>query len=438
MEVLILIGLIVLNGVFAMSEIALVTARRARLTRLAEDGDHAAAAALKLGEEPTRFLSTVQIGITSIGILNGIFGEAVLAEPLARWLVSLGVPGHAASIGATVGVVIVITYVSIVIGELVPKRLGQLAPESIARLVARPMQLLAVATRPFVHLLSLSTEALLKLMGVRNQVASGVTEEEIQTMLDEGSESGTIDTHQHEMLRNVFRLDDRQLSSLMIPRADVVSLDTTLPFADNLARMSGSEFTRYPVCAGALDTLSGVVNAKHVLTAALSGGEPDWAALTQAALFVPETLTGMELLEQFRAGGTQMAFVVDEYGEIEGIVTLHDLLEAVTGEFTPRDADDAWALQRADGSWLLDGSIPVPEFKDKLELKETPEEDKGRYHTLSGMVMLLLGRVARTGDVLHWQGWRLEIVDMDELRIDKVLASRVPEAKGGGDDGEPA
>nr|WP_275405082.1 hemolysin family protein [Crenobacter caeni] len=435
---MILIGLIVLNGVFAMSEIALVTARRARLTRLAEDGDHAAAAALKLGEEPTRFLSTVQIGITSIGILNGIFGEAVLAEPLARWLVSLGVPGHAASIGATVGVVIVITYVSIVIGELVPKRLGQLAPESIARLVARPMQLLAVATRPFVHLLSLSTEALLKLMGVRNQVASGVTEEEIQTMLDEGSESGTIDTHQHEMLRNVFRLDDRQLSSLMIPRADVVSLDTTLPFADNLARMSGSEFTRYPVCAGALDTLSGVVNAKHVLTAALSGGEPDWAALTQAALFVPETLTGMELLEQFRAGGTQMAFVVDEYGEIEGIVTLHDLLEAVTGEFTPRDADDAWALQRADGSWLLDGSIPVPEFKDKLELKETPEEDKGRYHTLSGMVMLLLGRVARTGDVLHWQGWRLEIVDMDELRIDKVLASRVPEAKGGGDDGEPA
>ncbi len=438
MEVLILIGLIVLNGVFAMSEIALVTARRARLTRLADDGDHAAAAALKLGEEPTRFLSTVQIGITSIGILNGIFGEAVLAEPLALWLVSLGVPAQAAGIGATVGVVIVITYVSIVIGELVPKRLGQLAPESIARLVARPMQLLAVATRPFVHLLSLSTEALLRLMGVRNQVASGVTEEEIQTMLDEGSESGTIDTHQHEMLRNVFRLDDRQLSSLMIPRADVVSLDTTLPFEENLARMSGSEFTRYPVCAGALDRLSGVVNAKHVLTAALSGGEPDWAALSQGALFVPETLTGMELLEQFRAGGTQMAFVVDEYGEIEGIVTLHDLLEAVTGEFTPRDAEDAWALQREDGSWLLDGSIPVPELKDKLALKETPEEDKGRYHTLSGMVMLLLGRVARTGDVLHWQGWRLEIVDMDELRIDKVLASRVPDAKEGGDESEPA
>ncbi|TIC87281.1 hemolysin family protein [Crenobacter intestini] len=438
MEVLILIGLIVLNGVFAMSEIALVTARRARLTRLADEGDHAAAAALKLGEEPTRFLSTVQIGITSIGILNGIFGEAVLAEPLALWLVSLGVPAHGASIGATVGVVIVITYVSIVIGELVPKRLGQLAPESIARLVARPMQLLAVATRPFVHLLSLSTEALLRLMGVRNQVASGVTEEEIQTMLDEGSESGTIDTHQHEMLRNVFRLDDRQLSSLMIPRADVVSLDTTLPFEENLARMSGSEFTRYPVCAGALDRLSGVVNAKHVLTAALSGGEPDWAALTQSALFVPETLTGMELLEQFRAGGTQMAFVVDEYGEIEGIVTLHDLLEAVTGEFTPRDAEDAWALQREDGSWLLDGSIPVPELKDKLALKETPEEDKGRYHTLSGMLMLLLGRVARTGDVLHWQGWRLEIVDMDELRIDKVLASRVPDAKEGGDESEPA
>ncbi|OQX19851.1 MAG: hypothetical protein BWK76_03345 [Desulfobulbaceae bacterium A2] len=423
MQVLFLIGLIVLNGVFAMSEIALVTARKARLMKLSSEKDGAAALALKLAEDPTRFLSTVQIGITSIGILNGIVGEAVLAAPLAQVLHSFGLPEATARIVATAAVVVVITYVTIVVGELVPKRLGQINPEFIARLVARPMQALAIITHPFVVLLSASTHVFLRILGVKQTAQASVTEDEIRAMLQEGSDTGVIEQHQHEMVRNVFRLDDRQLGSLMIPRSDVVYLDTKLQPAENLQRLVESEYTRFPVCDGGLDTLLGVIHVKQVLAYVAQGKTPDFSLNLLPCLYVPETLTGMELLEQFRANNMQMAFVIDEYGEIEGIVTLQDVLEAVTGEFTPRNAEDAWSVQREDGSWLLDGAIPIPEMKDRLELTTAPEEDKGRYHTLSGMVMLLLGRVPDTGDHTDWEGWRFEVVDMDEKRIDKVLAT---------------
>jgi putative hemolysin len=425
MEILILIGLIVLNGVFAMSEIALVTARKARLMKLAADGDNAAAVALKLGEDPTKFMSTIQIGITSIGILNGIVGEAVLAGPLSQWLQALGVAENAANVGATAAVVIVVTYVSIVVGELVPKRIGQISPEPIARLVARPMQALALITRPFVLLLSVSTHALLRLLGVKQSSQASVTEEEIHAMLEEGSEAGVIEQHQHEMVRNVFRLDDRQLGSLMIPRSDIVCIDIRHSSEENLQILIESEHTRFPVCDGSLDKLLGVIHAKQALACVAKGEAPDFSANLQPCVYVPETLTGMELLEEFRANDMQMAFVIDEYGDIEGIVTLQNVLEAVTGEFTPRNAEDAWAVQREDGSWLLDGAIPIPEMKDRLELKNVPEEDKGRYHTISGMIMLLLGRVPGTGNHVDWEGWRFEVVDMDGKRIDKVLASPI-------------
>ncbi len=423
MEILILIGLIVLNGLFAMSEIALVTARKARLMKLAADGDNSASVALKLGEDPTKFLSTIQIGITSIGILNGIVGEAVLAGPLSQWLQSFGIAENAASIGATAAVVIVVTYVSIVVGELVPKRIGQINPEPIARLVARPMQVLALITRPFVMLLTVSTHALLRLLGVKQSSQASVTEEEIHAMLEEGSEAGVIEQHQHEMVRNVFRLDDRLLGSLMIPRSDIVCVDIRRSPEENLQVLIESEHSRFPVCDGSLDKLLGVIHAKQALARVAKGETPDYSANLQPCVYVPETLTGTELLEQFRANDMQMAFVIDEYGEIEGIVTLQNVLEAVTGEFTPRNAEDAWAVQRDDGSWLLDGAIPIPEMKDRLELKNVPEEDKGRYHTISGMIMLLLGRVPGTGNHVDWAGWRFEVVDMDDKRIDKVLAT---------------
>lgn len=426
MEYLLLIGLIILNGLFAMAEIALVTARKNRLAKLAAKGDGAAAVALKLGEDPTRFLSTIQIGITSIGLLNGIVGEAVLAGPLARELQTLGVPESGADVFATVLVVVVVTYVSIVIGELVPKRIGQISPEPIARIVARPMLALATFSRPFVALLTVSTNTLLRAMGVRQSTPSGVTEEEIHAMLEEGSESGVIEQHQHEMVRNVFRLDDRQLRSLMIPRADVVYLDIRKTPDVNLAHLIDSEHSRFPVCDGGFEKVLGVLHAKQALAYVARGQMPDFATNLQPAIYVPETLTGMELLEQFRTNNRQMAFVINEYGDVEGIVTLQDLLEAVTGEFKPRDEDDAWAVQREDGSWLLDGAIPIPEMKDRLKLKEVPEEDKGRYHTLSGMLMLLLGRVPLTSDHADWENWRFEIVDMDNKRIDKVLAAPCP------------
>lgn len=427
MEALIVLGLILLNGVFAMSEIALVTARKARLSKLAEEGDGGAAAALKLAEDPTRFLSTVQIGITSIGVLSGIVGEAVLAGPLAIWMVAQGIAESTASWLSTAIVVVGITYTSIVVGELVPKRLGQISPETIARIVARPMNILALVMRPFEWLLSSSTKGLLKVLGMKDDGNSALTQEEIHAMLAEGSESGVIAENQHEMLRNVFRLESRQLGSLMIPRLDVVCLDKSLPAEENLRRLIESEHSRFPVCDGGFDNVLGVVYAKHVLGQLVRGESLDVSQNMLPCVFVPETLSGTELLKQFRASGIQMAFVIDEYGDVEGIVTLQDLLEAVIGEFSHED-DEAWAIQREDGSWLLDGAIAIPELKDSLGLKSVPDEDKHHYHTLSGMLMLLMGKVPATGEYVDWGGWRFEVVDMDDKRrIDKVLASAVPE-----------
>jgi putative hemolysin len=424
MEILFLLGLIMLNGVFAMSEISLVTSKRPRLKKLAAEGDRGAAAALELGEDPTLFLSTVQIGITSISILNGIVGEAVLAEPLSKWLLAMGVAEKTASIGATALVVVAITYVSIVIGELVPKRIGQIKPEAIARAIARPMQLLALFTRPFVMLLTLSTNALLRLLGVKHDAAPKVTQEEIKDLLEEGSESGAIEKTEHQIVKNVFKLDDRQLTSLMIPGSKVVEIDIERPMEENLKLLVETHHSRFPLTRGGLHDVLGVLHVKQVLAFALRGEKPDLTANLQPGIYVPETITGMELLENFRANHISIAFVVDERGEVKGIVTLHDLLEAVLGEFTPADPEDAWARRRDDGTWLLDGSIPMAELRNRLELKSLPEEDKGRYHTLSGLVMLLLARVPRIGDRVEWDGWRFEVVDMDGKRIDKVLASR--------------
>ena len=428
MEIALLFALILLNGLFAMSEIALVTARKARMQKLVDEGDGAAAAAVKLGEDPTRFLSTIQIGITSIGVLNGIVGEAALAAPLAIWLVSVGFPEGYSQIAATGLVVVLITYFSIVAGELVPKRIGQSHPEMLARLVARPIDWLAMATKPFVLLLSMSTRGLLKLLGVKENTGNAVTEEEIHAMLAEGTTAGVIESHEHTMVRNVFRLDDRQIGSLMVPRGDVVVLDLEQSFEVNMARVEASDHARFPVVRGGMNHVVGVVNARKWLSKALRGEDRalDKQPL-QAPLYVPETITGMELLDNFRQSDVHMAFVIDEYGEVQGIVTLQDLIEAITGEFSPRDPETSWAMQRDDGTWLLDGHIPVPELKDRLGLESVPDEERGRYHTLSGMMMLLTGRLPKEADTVTWEGWRLEIVDMDGRTIDKVMATRLPE-----------
>jgi putative hemolysin len=430
MEILVLAGLILLNGLFAMSEIALVTARKARLARLAADGDRAATVAMELGENPTRFLSTIQIGITAIGIMNGIVGEAVFAEPFAEWLQSVGLKENTAGLAATALVVIVITYFTIVVGELVPKRLGQLSPESIARGVARPMQWLAAISQPFVKLLTFSTDSLLKLFPKTLARTDTVTEEEIHAMLAEGSEAGIIEHAEHTMVRNVFRLDDRQLGSLMIPRADIVFLDVEESPEENLRRIRETPHSRFPVCRGGMDEILGVMSMRALFLQALGDGGLDLARELLPVVYVPETLTGMELLEQFRASSANMVLVIDEYGEIQGLVTLQDVFEAVIGEFRPTHADEAWAVKRDDGSWLLDGLIPMPELNDRFGLAQSADEERAGFQTLSGLVMWLLGRVPQTGDVATWRGWRLEVVDMDGKRIDKILATRIPPAPG--------
>ncbi|AVA33912.1 MAG: HlyC/CorC family transporter [Burkholderiaceae bacterium] len=430
MEIAIILALILLNGLFAMSEIALVTARKARLQRHIDEGDRGAMAAVKLGEDPTRFLSTVQIGITSIGVLNGVVGESTLAAPLGAWLQGFGVSATTAGYVATAIVVAGLTYFSIVLGELVPKRLGQLAPEAIARMAARPISFLAVASTPFVKLLSSSTRLVLRLLGVKTNRGPAVTEEEIHALLVEGSEAGIIEQQEHTMVRNVFRLDDRQLASLMVPRGDVVYLDVEESEDENLRRIEESDHARFPVVRGGMHDILGVVSARQMLAKRLRGEKAELTAVLQPAVFVPESVTGMELLENFRSSGGQVAFVIDEYGEVLGLVTLQDLVEAITGEFKPDAAGDEWAVQRDDGSWLLDGLIPIPELKDRIGLRAVPEEAKERYHTLSGMLLLLLGRLPQTTDAVQWEDWKFEIVDMDGKRIDKVLASRVPAEDG--------
>lgn len=424
MEVAILFGLIILNGIFAMSEIALVTSRKARLQKLIDNGDEGAQQALLLGEDPTKFLSTIQIGITSIGVLNGIVGEAALAKPLADYFAELGVGIQASQYLGTGIVVLSITYFSIVLGELVPKRIGQNNPEAVARFVSKPIAILALISKPFVKLLSGSTKIILRIMGIKDKSHADLTEEEIHAVLEEGTSSGVIETNEHAMLKNVFRLDDRQIASLMVPRGDIVYLNIEDDFSDNLKIIESSEHARFPVVRGDLDDILGVVNARKMLLQIAKGNQANLNHEIQEPLYVPETLTGMELLESFKSSDVQMAFVVDEYGEILGIVTLQDLIEAITGEFQTEDPGSSWSIQREDGSWLLDGHIPTPELKDCLSLTSVPDEDKGRYHTLSGLLMLLSGKLPTIADKVEWEDWTFEIVDMDGKTIDKVLAQK--------------
>jgi putative hemolysin len=355
-------------------------------------------------------------------------------------------------------VVISITVLTIIFGELVPKRIGQMHPEAVARLVAQPMTVVSRLASPLVRLLSASTHGVLKLLGISDNGNRSVTEEEIAASLEEGLDAGVIEAHEHQMVRNVFRLDDRQIGSMMIPRADIAWLDLNAAAQEILSVVAANGHSRYPVCRDSLDDVLGVITSQQLLaqlatvvvkpsaaapgSAAVSSSDPALpepaAAPSQApvfavgqamqpAVFVPETLTGMELLEHFRGSSVQMVFVVDEYGVVQGVITLRDVLEAITGEFNSPSDEDAWAVQRSDGSWLIDGLIPVPELKDRLELKELPDEDRGRYNTLAGMIMLLLGRLPQTTDIVEWGLWRFEVVDLDGKRVDKVLASRMPD-----------
>ncbi len=429
MDVLLLALLTTCNALFAMSEMALSTSRSARLAVLAETGDAGAAAALKLLEDPTRFLSTVQIGITSIGMLSGIVGEAAFAAPLSVWLESLGMGSGSASIASTAMVVTGITFFTILFGELVPKRIGQLYPEPVARWVSRPMAGLATGVKPFVLLLSSATAAILKLLRIDAHAARVVTEEEISASLEEGVDAGVIEQHEHQMVRNVFHLDDRRLSSLMVPRSDIDWLDARLSVAEALqlaaAGSANEPHSWYPVCRGSLDDVLGVVSVARLLQLGPAHAGTLYAEVQPAAYF-PETLTGMELLEQFRERSHRMVFVVDEYGVVQGIMTPRDMLEAITGELQTGAASDAWATADDDGSWQLDGLMPVSELRARLSIRQLPEEERGRYNTVAGLLMAVSGDLPGVGEKIECAGWLFEVLALEGRRIERVRATLLP------------
>jgi putative hemolysin len=430
MDFLLIIFLTLLNGVFAMSELALAASRKARLTAMSEAGDKGAHAALELLGNPNQFLSTVQVGITSIGVLNGIVGEAAFSDSVSLWLQTFGVSPKASSISATAIVVTLITFTTIIFGELVPKRIGQLYPEPVARYVSRPMLWLATAAGPFVKLLSGTTAAVLKLLRIDTNAARAVTEEEITASLEEGVDAGVIEQHEHQMVQNVFQLDDRPLTSLMVPRTDVQWLDAAQTVAQSLGKAGAGgdkgAHSWYPVCRGSLDDVVGIISIAQLLKLGFDA-PGTLETYVSPASFVPETLSGMELLEQFRAKAGRFVFVVDEYGVVQGLLTPRDLLEAITGELQPGAQIDAWATQREDGSWLLDGLIPVGELKVRLGLDDLPDEDRGRYNTVAGLLMSVSGHLPAVGEQIACGDWLFEVMDLDGKRIDKVLASRLPE-----------
>jgi putative hemolysin len=425
-EILIVLLLIVANGVFAGSEIAVVSARKVRLERMANQGNAKAKTALKLAKFPNDFLSTVQIGITLIGILSGAVGGATIAQRLKPFLETI--PWLAPySEGISLGIVVtLITYLSLVIGELMPKRMALSNPEEVACLVAKPMRLLSRITAPLVHLLSVSTGGLLKLLGIPASEELPLTEEEIKVLIEQATESGTFEESEQEMVERVFRLGDRPIKAIMTPKLEIVWLDFDAPLEETERQVMESNHSRFPVSRGSLDNCLGILRGNNFLSARLRGQEIDLATMLQPSLYVPESTTALKILEQFKRTGVQIALVTDEYGSIEGLVTLNDLMQAIVGDIPSSEHwEEPMVIQRDDGSWLLDGLLSTDEVKDLLDKELLPGEETGYYHTLGGFVVTFLGHIPRSGDHFEWEGMRFEVMDMDGTRVDKVLVSPV-------------
>jgi putative hemolysin len=423
-EVAIIFLLLIVNGAFSMSEMALVSSRKTRLKQRADRGDGGAQAALRLSESPDEFLATVQIGITLVGILAGAFGGATMAEELAPLLQRIpAIAPYADSIAFAL-VVLAITYLSLVIGELVPKRLALNHPESIARAVARPMQWLSKLSLPAVRLLSVSTKAVLRLLGARPSAEPQVTEEEIRILVRQGAQSGVLEEAERRMVENIFHLGDLRVRSLMTPRPDIVWLEINDSPETIRRKLKESGMSRYPVCQGNLDNALGIVRAKDLLAEMLAGRPLDLQSALRHPLFVPEMMPALRALEQFKKSGNHIAIVIDEHGGTQGLVTHHDILEAIAGEIEPTtETEDLPAVRREDGSWLLDGALPVYELKEILGLRKLPGEDRGEYHTLGGFIMFMLGRIPAVADHFEYGRLRFEVMDMDSHRVDKVLVS---------------
>lgn len=429
MDLIFLVVLILINGVFAMSEIAVVSARKSRLQSLADDGNPGASAALGLHREPASFLSTIQVGITLVGILSGAIGETTVADPLAAWIA--GIPAlapHAKGIALTLTVV-GLTYFSVVVGELVPKRLALLAPEAIASTIARPMMILSRLAHPLVSVLSGSCTAILSLFGARRKDEPPVTDDEIKVLMEQGAEAGVFHESEQEIVSNVLRLDEQRVSAIMTPRRDMSVVDLDEDEALVWQRIVETEYSRLVVCRDGLEHVLGILQTGDLLKKALSGHRvtlSDLESVLHPPLFVPESVTTTVLLERFREARVQFALLVDEYGEVQGLVTLTDVLSSIVGELSvPVAPEDRDVLLREDGSWLVDGDVGLERLKSMLEIDdELPGEDEQTFHTVGGLIMHCLGRVPLPTDHVTARGWRFEVMDMDRNRVDKVLVSR--------------
>lgn len=422
-EILVILVLVFANGLFAMSEIAIVSARKARLQELSEKGDLKARAALELANSPNRFLATVQVGITLIGILAGAFGGATLSQTLALYLNRVPFLGEYSQVIGLGLVVVLITYLSLIIGELVPKRLALNNPEKIAASVAFPMRWLAAIASPIVHLLSSSTEMVLRLIGSQTSHADPlVTEEEIKVLIRQGTEAGMFEEAEQDIVERVFHLGDQRISSLMTPRLETVWLDINDSAEANRRKMIDSKHTRFPVCQDNPDNVLGVLNVTDVLARSLSNQSIDLVELLRQPLFIPENTRALKVLELFKQSGTHIALIVDEYGVIQGLVTLNDVMEVIIGDVPFADQPyESPAIRREDGSWLVDGIMAIEKFKELFEIDALPGEQRGNYQTLGGFVITQLGRIPTSADHFEWNQFRFEVMDMDGNRVDKIL-----------------
>jgi len=428
MDVVLLTGLIVLNGLFAMVEIALVSSRKARLQKLADSGSRRAKAALKLRNDPSTFLATVQVGITAVGILSGAIGETALADPLAAWLTANTPLARYAKPAAVTAVVLILTYFSVVVGELVPKQLGLRAPEKIASLAAAPMNVLSFIARPLVWLLSSSSRFFLRLTGKPPKEDPPVTGDEINVLMAQGAEAGVFHEQEEVIVSNVLQLAEQRVGTIMTYRSSLHGLDLKASAAEIRECLEKTPFSHVVVCRGGLDNVAGVLNTCDALRSVLRGENPELEKLLETPIFVPENATVARLLKIFREQNRQCALVVDEYGGLQGLVTLPDVLDSIVGNLSsPSDPVEQDIVRREDGSLLVDGDVPIEKLRAALGLtRRFPGEAGNAFNTIGGFIMHKLERIPKTADHFHWNGWRFEVVDMDRNRIDKVMVSRQP------------
>ena len=440
MDIFLLLFLIVVNGLLAMSEIAVVSARKSRLQKLADDGSPGAQTALGLSMEPSSFLSTIQVGITTVGILSGAIGENALADPLAKWLADFPILAPYARGLALSFVVVLLTYFSVVIGELVPKRLGLLAPEAIAVVIASPMVFLARLVRPLVWLFSSSSSLILKILRARPSNDTTVTNDEINVLMEQGAEAGVFHESEQAIVSNVLRLDEQRIAAIMTHRNDIYALDLDDPEEEIRKCISDSPYTRIVVCRDGLEHVVGILRTADLLKLALTGETLDIEPYLRMPLFVPEGVTTTHLLENFRKARQQFALIVDEYGELQGMVTLTDVLASIVGDVPSSDsAEMEDIVPRDDDSWLIDGSVTIERLKSVIDIEdEFPGEDENAYNTVGGLAMYVLGRIPAVADTFEAAGFRFEVVDMDKNRVDKILLIRLNEATDGEDVGVEA